>query len=120
MNSMKSHLEMLSSIRAKSRETVRKVISDHVFGDVTALPREDMLELRRVLSAAYPFDEKSGWEYKVWLQEIAFATGRKNELEFSPTYKRVYGYTQNDIMPAMRAWAKEQGLLKDTETASAS
>jgi hypothetical protein len=116
---MKSHLEILSPIRKKSRDTVRQVIADHVFGDVTTLPRADLLELRRVLLAAYPFEQKSGWEYKCWLQEIAFAIGRKNELEFHPTCKRVYGYRREDIMPSMLPWAIQNGIIQP-ETAAIS
>jgi hypothetical protein len=113
---MKTKLVLLSDVRKTARAAVEKCISDHVFGPVSQLPHEDILELRAVLRAANPFGRTDGWEYKVWLEEIAIALGNKQEREF--TKKRVSGYEAADIMPSMREWAKKHGLIRETEPAA--
>ena len=54
----------------------------------------------------------TGWAYKVWLEEIRQALGYPNNRK--PRIRKVRKhYSTHNVMPAMREWAKERGLLVD-------
>lgn len=99
-----------SQWRREARKVIHRVIEDEVFGHVMTLPHQDVLELRVKLRAAYPFSEKSGWAYKVWLEEIRTALGYSNiRKPRVRKCRKVYG--THNVMPAMREWAEKRGLL---------
>ncbi|MEO5914816.1 MAG: hypothetical protein ABIS50_11325 [Luteolibacter sp.] len=102
----------ISPRRLEARAVIRKVIDDNVFGPVESLPREDVLELRVKLREAYPFMWKHGWRLKLWREEIRIALGHP------PNKARVRKpkpkhYNDRNVMPSMREWARQRGLIQD-------
>lgn len=103
--------------RREARSIIMQVIEDHVHGPVQTLPREDVLELRRILRDAYPYGEKKHWPYKVWCEEVRSALGFPDPKP-RPYKKKPFRVASHNIMPSMREWAKERGILVE-ETAPA-
>jgi hypothetical protein len=108
-----------SQWRREARRVIHQVIEDNVLGPVQLLPHGDVLELRVKLREAYPFSEKSGWAYKVWLEEIRTVLGYANNRKpRTRKFKRRYG--DHNVMPAMREWARKHRLIVgESATASA-
>ena len=108
-----------SQWRREARRVIHQVIEDNVFGPVACLPHGDVLELRVKLRAAYPFYERTGYPYQVWLEEIRTALGYPNTRK--PRLRKcTKRYGSHNIMPAMRDWARERGLIEaEPLTASA-
>lgn len=48
--------------RAKSRAVIAQVRREH--------PEAEGAELKKLISAAYPFGERAMWPYKLWLEEV--------------------------------------------------
>ena len=99
----------LSHLRRKARAVVQTVIDNNVFGPVQLLPKDDVLELRVKLREAYPFDWKGGWALKVYREEIRIALGYPPNRKL--TRKGRKRFHERDVMPAMREWARQRGLL---------
>ena len=51
-----------SNWRNISYLTIQKVLADN--------PGKSQAELKKLISAAYPFGERKMWPYKVWLEEV--------------------------------------------------
>lgn len=99
-----------SPIRRRARMLIAQVIEDNVFGPVQCLPHEDVLELRRLLRAAYPFDPVDKYRYYVWCQEVRAALGfvvRMPRRKPRPAPLR----PAHTIMPCMREWASKHGII---------
>ena len=47
----------------------RRIVDDSIRPVVAANPEADEKTLGRLISAAYPFSERSGYRYKVWLDQ---------------------------------------------------
>ena len=97
--------------RREARRIVAQVIEDHVFGPVQCLPHGDVLELRAKLRESYPFGEKEHYPYRVWCQEVRSALGFEVKMP-KRKHKRKLVAVHN-VMPSMRAWAKERGILAE-------
>lgn len=108
-----------SQWRREARRVIHQVVEDNVFGPVQCLPHGDVLELRVILRKAYPFGERAHWPYKVWLEEIRTALGYANTRK-PRARKSSKRYSDHNVMPAMREWARKNGLIVDESlTASA-
>lgn len=71
------------------------------------------------LREAYPFGERAHWPYKVWLEEIRTALGYVN-IRKPRSRKFKKRYSDHNVMPSMREWARKNGLIVDESlTASA-
>lgn len=102
-----------SKIRKQARTIILQVIEDSVHGPAQTLPREDELELRRLIRAAYPFDERKGWPYRVWCQEVRSAIGY--QVKKAKRYQKPQKRREETVMPAMRGWAAEHGMLAEPD-----
>lgn len=102
----------VSPTRRQSREIIVKVIEDSVFGPVQCLPQGDVLELRKLLRDAYPFGVRRGYQYEVWCSEVRFALGY--QIRKAPHYQTRILRKPHQIMPAMREWARERGILDES------
>lgn len=108
-----------SQCRSEARRVIHQVIDDNVFGPVQCLPHGDVLELRVKLREAYPFGDRAHWPYKVWLEEIRTALGYANTRK-PRARKSSKRYGDHNVMPAMREWARKNGLIvAESATASA-
>lgn len=102
----------VSPTRRQSREIIIKVIEDSVFGPVQCLPNGDVLELRKLLRDAYPFGIRRGYQYEVWCSEVRFALGY--QIRKTPRYEKLVKRDERHVMPAMREWARQRGILVET------
>lgn len=109
----------ISPWRREARTVIHQVIEDHVLGPAQCLPHEDVLELRKVLRVAYrdTFGGFGIYPYRIWCEEVRSALGY-------PILRRVRKkksilYSERNVMPAMRDWARRNGLIVD-ESATAS
>lgn len=102
----------VSPTRRQSREIITKVIEDSVFGPVQCLPQGDVLELRKLLRDAYPFSVRRGYQYEVWCSEVRFALGY--QIRKAPRYQKRIQRKPHQVMPAMREWARKNGILDET------
>ncbi len=100
--------------RRYARTIIMSVIEDHVHGPVQLLPKEDVLELRRVLRDHYPFGEEKHWPYKVWCEEVRCALGFPDPKP-RPYKKKPFRVAAHSVMPSMREWAKARGILVEDE-----
>lgn len=100
-----------SGIRKQARTIILQVIADNVRGPVQILPREDVLELRRLLRAAWPWGERTGWKYRVWCQETRSALGY--QVKKAKRYIKLQKRREETVMPSMRGWAEKHGMLAD-------
>lgn len=108
-----------SQWRREARRVIHQVIEDNVFGHPMGLHHAEVLELRVKLRESYPFEKRSGWAYKVWLEEIRTALGYANKRK-PRVRKCTKRYGDHNVMPAMREWARSRSLIVDeTLTASA-
>lgn len=100
-----------SQWRRDARRVIAKVIEDNVFGPVQTLPHEDVLELRTLLRRAYPFGPKSHYPYRVWCQEVRLALGF--EVRMPKRFHKKKSIPARNVMPCMREWARQKGILTD-------
>lgn len=107
-----------SQWRREAQRVIHQVIEDNVFGPVQCLHHGDVLQLRAKLREAYPFGDRAHWPYKVWLEEIRTALGYANTRK-PRSRKSSKRYGDHNVMPAMREWARKNGLIVD-ETLTAS
>lgn len=107
---MKSATE--SRWRIESRRIIHQVIEDNVLGPVQTLPHEDVLELRAKLREAYPFGEKKFYPYRIWCEEVRHALGF--EVRKPKRYAKKRTLPRHKIMPSMRQWAAERGILANS------
>jgi hypothetical protein len=86
--------------RDKFRPIVARVIAENGGADAKAL--------KAALRDAYPCEERMGWTYKVWLDEIALQTGRRKRPD--RPRRRIASRTLRDLKEAeVREWnAKRQ------------
>ena len=98
----------ISPIRTLSRLIVLKVIADTVRGPVQCLPHADVLELRALLRDAYPFDQRKGYNYRVWSSEVRDALGYP--VTKPKRWTKPQTHQTKRILPAMRQWAEQHGI----------
>ena len=67
---------------------------------------------RKALREAFPRygSRKTGHAYKIWCEEVAFALRERSRR----SYVRHQGRRPEEVMPVMRPWAAERGLLEVT------
>ena len=110
---MTTRLATMSPYRVWARKVIDKVIADNVHGPVGCLAKEDVRQLRRILYDTVYFGSLSKWEQTIlreeWRITLGYPTKRK------PKMKRLHGRS-DDVMPAMREWAIEKGLIRKPET----
>jgi len=106
----------VSPTRRQSREIINAVIENSVFGPVQCLPHGDVLELRVLLRDAYPFEKRKGWAYRVWSEEVRFALGYP--IRKPKRYAKTTKHLPQRVIPAMRGWAEERGMLLEPEAST--
>ncbi len=113
----------VSPTRRDARKLILQIIDDHVQAPLTVatLPKGDELELRRLFRDAYPYGVRKGWCYRVWCQEVRAALGY--QIKKAKRYEKAMKRHGRHVIPAMRDWAEERGILADpaeaTETETA-
>jgi hypothetical protein len=105
-----------SETRVWARNIVDKTIAENVFGPVGCLHHADVLQLRKILRQTVPLSGLSSWERKILREEFRAALGYPYKRK--PRMRRRYKLHERDILPSMRDWARQKGILKP-ETASA-
>lgn len=55
----------------------RMVARPIIAGIITAMPEASEKELRKAISAAYPFGARRWWPYKQWLKEVRWQLDRR-------------------------------------------
>lgn len=70
--------------------SLRDIAAPAVAEIVRQVGREDPAALRRALTRAYPFAERRGWAYKVWLSEIKTQIGGMRPAKPDPRQLRLF------------------------------
>jgi hypothetical protein len=113
---MKPHLGTMSETRVWARQIIDQVIADNVHGPVQNLPKEDLLQVRKILREKCPLAGLSAWEKKVIREEFRAVLGLP--IAVRPKMRRRHQLEERDILPSMREWARQKGILPKPETAS--
>lgn len=108
---MKHRLATMSPYRVWARKVIDQVIADNVHGPVGCLKQEDLRDLKQILYTAVCFGGLSVWEKRILREEWRITLGYPATSK--PKMKRLHG--RADVMPAMREWAKQRGLIRDPE-----
>lgn len=105
----------VSPTRRESRKLILGIIEDHVQAplNVQTLPKGDVLELRKLFRQAFPYGSRKGWCYRVWCQEVRAALGYP--VRKAKRYERPVKHHSHRVIPAMRDWAEECGILADPD-----
>jgi hypothetical protein len=114
---MKQPTGTMSETRVWARTIIDQVIADNVLGPIQSLPKEDLLQVRKILREKCPLVGLSAWEKKILREEFRAVLGLP--ISVRPKMRRRYQIEERDILPSMRDWAREKGLLPKPETASA-
>lgn len=103
----------VSPTRREARKLILGIIEDHVQSPLTVqtLPKGDVLELRKLFRQAFPYGTRKGWCYRVWCQEVRAALGY--QVKKSKRYERAAKHQGHRVIPAMREWAEERGILAE-------
>ena len=110
---MKHRLATQSATRVWAREIIEKAIADHVFGPVGCLKPADIRELRGVLHQICPLKDRSVWEVRIFREEFRAALGYQTT---KPKMVRRLSLTESDILPSMREWARQKGIILPAQT----
>lgn len=99
----------MSATRVWARQAIERIIEDNVLGPVSCLAREDVLQLRKILRQNFPLAGLSSWEKKILREEFRAALGYPYPRR--PKMRRRYQLQERDILPSMREWAREKGVI---------
>lgn len=105
-----------SETRVWARNIVDKIIADNVHGPVACLHHADVLQLRKIRRQTVPLVGLSAWETKILREEFRAALGHPYKRK--PKMRRRHQLEERDVIPSMRDWARQKGILPKTETAS--
>lgn len=104
-----THQGTMSKTRVWARQIIDQVIAENVLGPVQRLPKEDLLQVRKIIRQKVPLAGLSRWEIKVLREEFRAALGHPYPRR--PKMRRRYQLQDRDILPCMRSWARKNGLL---------
>lgn len=104
------HQGTMSETRVWARKIIDQVIAENVLGPVQRLPKEDLLQVRKIIRQKVPLVGLSRWEIKILREEFRAALG--HPYPRLPKMRRRTQMEERDILPSMRPWARKNGILK--------
>ena len=113
---MKAILFTASQTRVWARKIIDQVIADNVLGPVTCLHAEDLKLVRRILRETVSLSGLSAWEKKILREEWRATLGYPRPRE--PKIKVRRTLEARDILPSMRPWAIQRGLIPADDAAA--
>lgn len=110
---MKKIFSTASETRVWARKIIDQVIADNVLGPVTCLHAEDLKLVRRILRETVPLAGLSAWEKRILREEWRATLGYPRRYEPKMRVRRTL--EARDILPCMRPWAIQHGLIPADE-----